>query len=262
MRPAVGPIETGRFRTSAATLEYAHVSGDIRPSLCMLHGLGARWQTFRPLVRSLGPGWDVYAPDLRGHGRSDWVAGHYALADFAVDVEQFVTERIGAPVVLFGHSMGGWIAAMVAATRPDLVRAVVIVDSALYRLNDSQRAAMLGYAVPNQAMRSIAVSLRMADPELNQRWVEGRNQREQDPDELMSRLRCPVLLVQGDERTGALMTDEHVRRALGLLADGAHVFVPGTGHAVHAEAPGPVADALRAFLAEQIDKSEPNGEFR
>ncbi|WP_067538183.1 alpha/beta fold hydrolase [Nocardia crassostreae] len=255
-------IESGRFRTRAGTLEYAHVSGDGEPTLCLLHGLGARWQTFRLLMRALGPGWNIYAPDLRGHGRSDWVAGHYALADFAADIEQFVTEVIAGPVVLVGHSMGGWISAMVAAARPELVRGVVIVDSALYRMSPEQREAMVPYARPNHAMRSIAVSLRLADPELNQRWVEGRNQREQDPDEMLSRLRCPVLLVQGDQAAGALMTPAHVRRALSRLAHGSHVFVPGAGHAVHSDAPGPVADALREFLARRVQKSELNGEVR
>nr|WP_232541486.1 alpha/beta fold hydrolase [Nocardia bovistercoris] len=225
----------------------------------MLHGLGARWQTFRPLVRGLGPGWNIFAPDLRGHGRSDWVSGGYALADFASDVEQFLDEVVGEPVVLFGHSMGGWISAMVAGARPDAVRAVVIVDSALYHLGQDQRAAMAAYANPTHAMRSLAVSLRLADPELKQRWVEGRNQREQDPDAMLARLRCPVLLVQGDQEAGGLMTDDHVRRALSALADGHHVFVPGAGHAVHASAPARVAAALHRFVATELGAGELGG---
>ncbi|MEV0245753.1 alpha/beta hydrolase [Nocardia sp. NPDC050712] len=253
-------IESRGFRSAGAMLNYAHL-GDDGPALCLLHGLGSRWQTFRPFLRSLGPGWNVYAPDLRGHGRSDWASGQYGLSDFAADIEEFLTEVVAEPVVLVGHSLGGWVASMVAAARPDSVRAVVIVDSALYQLRQEQRDAMTFYANPTFAMRSIAVSLRLADPELKQRWVEGRNQREQDPDEMLARLRCPVLLVQGDPAAGALMADEHVRRALSLLDNGSHVYVAGAGHAVHADAPAAVAGALQEFLAAQVEKTPVIGEF-
>ncbi|MEU8897225.1 alpha/beta hydrolase [Nocardia sp. NPDC048505] len=253
-------LESRRFRAAGAGLNYAHRAGD-GPALCLLHGLGARWQTFRPLVRSLGPNWNVYAPDLRGHGRSDWVGGRYGLTDFTADIAEFLTEVVAEPVVLVGHSLGGWVAAMVTATMPDSVRAVVIVDSALYPLRREQRDAMTFYANPSLAMRSIAVSLRLADPELKQRWVEGRNQREQDPDEMLARLRCPVLLVQGDAAAGGLMAPDHVERAMSLLGNGTHVFVPGAGHAVHADAPAAVAAALRRFLAAEVDRTTVKGEI-
>lgn len=49
-------------------------------------------------------------------------------------------------------------------------------------------------------------------------------------DELLSRIACPVLLVQGNPALGALLTSEAVDHAMSLLADGSHALIEKTGH--------------------------------
>jgi pimeloyl-ACP methyl ester carboxylesterase len=75
----------------------------------------------------------VVAADLRGHGRSEVKpSGGYRPADYVADIEALISTRYpGQKFVLVGHSMGGQIAARLAAKRPDLVSAVVSVDGAL-----------------------------------------------------------------------------------------------------------------------------------
>ncbi|AXF13584.1 alpha/beta fold hydrolase [Paraburkholderia caledonica] len=75
----------------------------------------------------------VVALDLRGHGRSQLLPpGAYTPADYVADIESFIaTKYLGEEFILVGHSMGGQIAARLAAKRPDLVNAVVSVDGAL-----------------------------------------------------------------------------------------------------------------------------------
>ncbi|WP_428698631.1 alpha/beta fold hydrolase [Stappia sp.] len=75
----------------------------------------------------------VAAPDLRGHGRSEVMpSGAYAPADYAADIEALISKSYpGEKFIIVGHSMGGQIAARLAAKRPDLVSAVVSVDGAL-----------------------------------------------------------------------------------------------------------------------------------
>jgi len=75
----------------------------------------------------------VVAVDLRGHGRSEVTPpGTYKPTDYVADVEKLIaTKYHGEKFVLIGHSMGGQIAARLAAKRPDLVSAVVSVDGAL-----------------------------------------------------------------------------------------------------------------------------------
>ncbi|MCC8395616.1 alpha/beta hydrolase [Paraburkholderia sp. MMS20-SJTR3] len=75
----------------------------------------------------------VIAVDLRGHGRSELMGpGSYTPADYVADIEAMIaTKYPGQKFNLVGHSMGGQIAARLAAKRPDLISAVVSVDGAL-----------------------------------------------------------------------------------------------------------------------------------
>ena len=104
--------------------------GPSRPAqILAIHGLtghGQRWQT---LATGHLPEFAVVAPDLIGHGRSSWAApwnidtNVRALAGL-LDVE---TDE---PVVVVGHSFGGAVALDLAAARPDLVAALVLLDPA------------------------------------------------------------------------------------------------------------------------------------
>jgi 3-oxoadipate enol-lactonase len=92
-----------------------------------VHGLGLDGASFDPLVRQLD-GWDVHAPDLRGHGSRRDVAP-VTLRAMADDVLE-VLERTGTQAHLLGHSIGGIVAGIAAVTRPDLVASLTIVASA------------------------------------------------------------------------------------------------------------------------------------
>jgi pimeloyl-ACP methyl ester carboxylesterase len=101
------------------------------PPLVLLHGGSARWQAAEPLVPALVDRWQLFAPDLRGHGKSGRAAWSYRVQDYADDIVALLRERVGKPAVLFGHSLGGIIALMVAAQNSELVRAVIVGDSPL-----------------------------------------------------------------------------------------------------------------------------------
>src|SRR5512143_485283 len=133
-----------QFAASAVNLNYVEHGPTSAAPLVMLHGGAWCWQEFLSLIPSLGRRWHTHAVDLRGNGRSGWVPGRYRLADFADDNTEFV-ERLNAPCVLVGHSIGGVIALMVAARRPDRVRGLIIEDVPLTRegyrtVVDSSRA--------------------------------------------------------------------------------------------------------------------------
>lgn len=116
------------FTTHGVTLNYAQgeASG---PPLVLLHGGSARWQSALPLLPALSQHWQVYAPDLRGHGRSGRVPGSYRLTDYVADMAAFLQQVVKHPAVLFGHSLGGQIAILVAARYPQLVRGLMIGDA-------------------------------------------------------------------------------------------------------------------------------------
>lgn len=70
--------------------------------------------------------------DLRGHWRSVAPELGYTPQEMATDVEALIENKFsGQKFVLVGHSMGGQIAAILGARRPDLVKAIVSVDGTL-----------------------------------------------------------------------------------------------------------------------------------
>jgi pimeloyl-ACP methyl ester carboxylesterase len=223
-------------------------AGPANRSLVLLHGLGARWQVFQPLMIQLGDGFEQYAPDLRGHGTSARAPGRYSVRDFAADTARFIVATGQAPVSLYGHSLGGWIALMTAAEHPDLVNALIVADSAIYP-EDLDPDLVVSYLADLPiALRSLAKSLDQLDPEVMTHFRDGRMLSGYEPDELLPRISCPVLLIQGDPSRGALMRDTDVKSAMRLLPGARHVFMPGIGHALHAEDAGLVANQIRSFL--------------
>ena len=122
-----------RFHTGVVTLNYAEGEAT-GPPLVLLHGGSARWQSALPLIPEVSQHWQVYAPDLRGHGQSGRVPGCYRLRDYAADIMAFLEQVVQHPAVLFGHSLGGHIAILVAARYPRLVRGLIIGDAPFDRV--------------------------------------------------------------------------------------------------------------------------------
>jgi lipase len=99
------------------------------PRVLAVHGLtghGRRWQTLAELHL---PDVAVAAPDLIGHGRSSWSAPWTIDANVAA-LSALVTGP-GEPVVVVGHSFGCAIALQLAASRPELVAGLVLLDPAV-----------------------------------------------------------------------------------------------------------------------------------
>lgn len=94
-----------------------------------LHGHCGRAAGWAPLAAALAPAWRVVAIDQRGHGRSDRTED-YGREGYVADAAHAI-EALGlAPAVVIGHSLGGVNAYQLAARRPELVRAFVVVDAA------------------------------------------------------------------------------------------------------------------------------------
>ncbi|MGA2978615.1 MAG: alpha/beta hydrolase [Terriglobales bacterium] len=124
-------FETGEGQTGVqlgVRLNYAEGPPN-GPPLVLLHGLGRRWQVFLPVIPALSLRWHIFAPDLRGHGKSARVARGYHGPQYSEDIACLLRERVCAPAVLFGHSLGGMLGMWVACHHPELVRALVLGDN-------------------------------------------------------------------------------------------------------------------------------------
>jgi pimeloyl-ACP methyl ester carboxylesterase len=102
--------------------------GEAGPRVVFIHGLFGQGKNWTTIAKGLADGHRVTLLDLPNHGHSPWTdrVDYLDMAELvATELEQF-----GEPVTLVGHSMGGKVAMQLALRRPELLRALVVVDIA------------------------------------------------------------------------------------------------------------------------------------
>lgn len=100
------------------------------PIVFLLHGWMDCSASFQFFVDAIADCWRFVAPDWRGFGLTDWApGGDYGFADYVADLDQ-IAEQLspGQPLRLLGHSMGGHVAVLYAAARPERVQSVISVE--------------------------------------------------------------------------------------------------------------------------------------
>jgi lipase len=245
---------------------YVHEWGDAdAPTLVALHGVTAHGRRFRRLAEERWVDrFHVLAPDLRGHGRSEWEPP-WGLEQLAADVLETVGDVDVAAWI--GHSLGGRLVLELG----DPVRRAVLLDPAIQILPhvafDQAEAlcAFPAFGSVEEAIAARAESAKLApreylEEEMDEHLVEGRDGRFRyrfaraaaatiygelatEPPEPP---RVPTLIVHAAEF--GLFRDDQLdayREALGDLLE--VVAVPG-GHVVFWDAFAETADAIDAFL--------------
>jgi pimeloyl-ACP methyl ester carboxylesterase len=113
-----GPLRVGRW-------------GNGRRVVLAAHGLTASHVWFRILADQLGDDFSLVAPDLRGRGASHEVGGPFSIGQHAEDMIG-VLDQLGASAeVAVGHSMGAWVAILLADRYPSRVGHLVLIDGGL-----------------------------------------------------------------------------------------------------------------------------------
>ncbi|MGZ4583189.1 MAG: alpha/beta fold hydrolase [Mycobacterium sp.] len=102
-------------------------SGPVR--VLAIHGLTGHGQRWEHLAGYL-PGLAIAAPDVLGHGRSSWAAPWTIDANVSA-LAALLDEHADGRVLVVGHSFGGALAMHLAAARPDLVAALLLLDPAV-----------------------------------------------------------------------------------------------------------------------------------
>jgi pimeloyl-ACP methyl ester carboxylesterase len=126
--PGAGPTSRTYF-SQRLRLHYVDWGNPDRPALIQLHGGRDHCRSWDWTAEALRDDWHVIAPDLRGHGDSQWPSdGHYSVAGYVYDLAQLIHQQNLAPVTLIAHSLGGHIVLRYAGIYPETVAKLVAIE--------------------------------------------------------------------------------------------------------------------------------------
>jgi 3-oxoadipate enol-lactonase len=230
--------------------EAGPAGGDV---LVLIHGWSLDAEmTFFGIVPTLAERYRVVMPDMRNHGRSDWVRGRYDVADLADEVAGILDALELPPATVFGYSLGGMVAQELTRRHPHLVRRLVLAATAA-RPVPSRRALAsvafwLGRAVARisthegAALTEGALRTMGALDASHRRWMHEALLRRDgelfyeagaaavrfDSREWVGRLRVPVTVVI--PTVDRLVPTAAQRELAGLIPHAKVVDLEGTGH--------------------------------
>jgi pimeloyl-ACP methyl ester carboxylesterase len=124
----VGP--TSHFHVSQRLrIHYVDWGNESAPTVVLVHGGRDHARNWDWVARDLRRDFHVIAPDLRGHGDSQWaIGGMYAVADFVLDIANLIEALGEREIFLVGHSLGGAISLMYSGIHPERVRKLVAIE--------------------------------------------------------------------------------------------------------------------------------------
>ncbi|NLB12910.1 MAG: alpha/beta hydrolase [Gammaproteobacteria bacterium] len=260
-------------RLSLADGQIVYLEAGRGPPLLHIHGFTGMKENFLPLIGPLGKGWRHLAPDLPGWGESERIEGaDYGYAEQARRLAEFI-DAIGAgPVDVVGHSMGGGIAAVLAARYPERVRRLVLMDASGVRFSDnafglavlegenpfgvSDEASLRNYLglvfdkvpwMPRSVAR-LMVRQRIAQAGFEQGILDsiGRSEDAFLPEQEAAAIRAPTLLLwcRGDRVIDASAAAIYAAK----IPDNRIVLMDGASHMPMFECKAATVAALREFL--------------
>lgn len=110
-------------------LHYVDWGNAEAPPLLLVHGGRDHCRSWDWVAERLRNDWHVIAPDLRGHGDSEWSkTGTYGMAGYIYDLAQLIHQQKLAPVTIVSHSLGGNIALRYTGLYPENVARLVAIE--------------------------------------------------------------------------------------------------------------------------------------
>lgn len=103
-----------------------------KPSIIILHGAIGAASQMQPLKDCLAIQYDVHLLDFSGHGGKEIPTDGFTIQNFAEDVLYYMQESNLEQVVLFGYSMGGYVAMYLAKHKPDKILGVLTLGTKYY----------------------------------------------------------------------------------------------------------------------------------
>lgn len=117
-------FEEHKFDTGEVIMNYVTSPSADLP-LVLIPGQAMSWGNYQLVLPKLSGHFEVYAVDLRGHGKSGWTPGAYTFNNLGRDITTFIDRIVGRPAIVSGHSSGGVLAVWLGAYAAKKVHAVI-----------------------------------------------------------------------------------------------------------------------------------------
>ena len=273
-------METYALTESRLELDGHHINYAIGPDngspLLLIHGISGRWQDWNSVTNALATDWQVYAVDLRGHGKSSWTSDGYHWRLYAEDQVEFIERVIGEPAYVVGHSLGGATALGLNALRSDLVRAAVYEDPPLFvhrrwefnhfRASFTATLEVLDSNPDFQTLvnhvketrpeaddaqcRERAEKYLLMDPEVFRSTLSGRARANWRSEDLLQNAQSPSLLLQAEPDMGSALENDDAAEAMELLPRAQFEKWDDSGHGMHSSFPERFVERVTRFFEE------------
>ena len=126
--PKGGPTSHIYF-SQRLRLHYVDWGNEDAPTLLMVHGGRDHCRNWDWVADELRHDYHIIAPDLRGHGDSQWMlGGSYTIIDYVYDIAQLLHQTRATPSVIMGHSLGGSISLLYSGIYPENVTKLISIE--------------------------------------------------------------------------------------------------------------------------------------
>ncbi len=126
--PSIGPSARS-YISQRLRLHYADWGNEGAPVLILQHGGRDHCRSWDWVAERLRHDWHVIAPDMRGHGDSQWAPdGNYDMAALVYDFAQLVHTLDAPSVTIVAHSLGGNVATRYTGLYPEKVEKLVCIE--------------------------------------------------------------------------------------------------------------------------------------
>jgi epoxide hydrolase 4 len=259
-----------------------YVTAGKGPLIVLIHGFPDFWYTWRAQMPALAKHFQVVAIDMRGYNLSDQPTGveNYAMPKLVGDIDAVVKHFKADKAVIVGHDWGGMVAWMYAATFPDKVDRLIILNlphpNGLRRelANNPQQQKNSQYARDFQKSDAASkvtpelLTFWVRDPEAKKKYLEAfkrssmegmlnyykanypREPYTDSDDQKFPPIKCPVLMFHGLKDT-ALLPGALNDTWLWLDKDLTLITIPGANHFVQQDAADKVTKAMVSWLTTQ-----------
>ncbi len=245
-------------------LEFAYYqtgTGDM--DLFIQHGYSDSSLCWGHLPEDLGQNYRVTLMDARGHGDSAKPESGYDINTMAQDMIALMRYLKMSQPVIIGHSMGGSLAAHLAAIEPDLPSGAILIDPAFRDRKASRDRVSEMEEIKKMDVNQVAESIRKKHPNWPDIFIvpsaEAKLKMSPNVIKLMPTIdatwkddlnkeKCPMLLITADPDDGAIVTEETTKYVQSNHPNVKVLHIPGVGHSIHREKYDQVLQGIRTFL--------------